>query len=70
MKTVNLLTGRTGDHPAQHVRVFPQLEAVPTGVSVIRGGDALLADGVEHVFISAGGATVSGDPLIIRGGGA
>lgn len=73
MKTeryLDLQTGQTGAYDASQAAVFPQLERLPDNVSVLRGGDATLTDGVDHVFLSAGGASVGGDPLIIRGGGA
>lgn len=66
VKTVNLLTGRTGHHPAEQVRIFPQLEQLPADVDVVRGGDARLSEGVEIVFTSSPDAA----DVIIRGGGA
>lgn len=63
MKTVNLLTGRTGRHPAAQVSIFPQLEQLPDDVTVVHGGDAELSDGVDFIFTTSTDA----DALVFRG---
>lgn len=63
MKTVNLLTGRTGRHPAGQVRIFPQLEQLPDDATVVRGGDAELSEGVDFIFTTSTDA----DALVFRG---